>query len=29
MAGALVAMGLINVTAIRLGAWRGVGRRGA
>ena len=29
MAGALVAMGLINVAAIRLGAWRGVGRRGA
>ena len=29
MAGALVAIGLINVAAIRLGAWRGVGRRGA
>jgi putative MATE family efflux protein len=29
MAGALVAMGLINVVAIRLGAWRGVGRRSA
>jgi Na+-driven multidrug efflux pump len=27
MAGALVAMGLINVAAIRLGAWRGIGRR--
>ena len=29
MAAALVAMGLVNITAIRLGAWRGVGRRGA